>query len=76
MRCIGCMSPLTIITEMEWMNENIEDTNTILSSCAMGPAISLAYQFVERKRQDRVTCGYDEAGEKEHVNGNGVEKSQ
>lgn len=74
MRCIGCLSPIMINTEMEWMNENIEDTQTILSTCAMGSAISLAYQYVERKRPGRVNCGYDEAGEKEHVNGNGVEK--
>lgn len=70
------MSPITINTEREWMNENIEDLNTILSTCAIGSAISLAYQYVERKRQGRVNCGYDEAGEKDRVNGNGVDKSK
>lgn len=46
---------------------------TPFSLRAMGSAISLAYQYVERKRQGRVYCGYGEPGEKEHVNGNGVE---
>ncbi|MGP0593694.1 hypothetical protein ACTRXD_14315 [Nitrospira sp. T9] len=58
------------------MKETIEDITTILSTCAMGSAISLAYQYVERKRQGRVNGGYDQAREKEHVNGTGVDKSQ
>lgn len=58
------------------MNENIEDTNTTLPKRVMGEAIYLACEFVERKRQDRFYGGYDEAGEKKGVIGNGVDKSK
>ncbi len=56
------------------MNENIGDINTILPQRAMEAAIYLAYEYVERKRQDQVYCGYDEAGEKKGVIGKGVDK--
>lgn len=53
------MSPILIKTEMDGMDENIEEAHTILAKRAMAAAISLAREYVERKRQERVYFGYD-----------------